>query len=105
MLTEPDLLPKGFDWASFPCEETEVLAGKDGFTLANLRRFKADVGRSRAARPQGMVDALTFARSYPRAAVSKGVRPRLLVLTHSSGGRTAVKLLEEFSAQSRHSQA
>lgn len=96
LLADPGMLSGPFDWASFPSEEAELLAGLDSLSVANLRKLKGDVERSRKVEPQGVMDALAFLRHYRAAALGNGDEPKLVVLSHSSGGRAAVKLLEHW---------
>lgn len=95
-LLEDPALTGGFDWASFPSEEAEVLAGMDSVSVDSIRRLRRDVAASRAGLPRGVVDAHAFVRAYLAAWPEGAPRPRLVVITHSSGGRAAVKCLEEW---------
>jgi hypothetical protein len=100
-LLEAPALTGGFDWASFPSEESDLLVGLDGITKENLGRLDEDIRRSRAGLPTGVVDATAWVRSY-LAAWPEGTRPpRLVVLAHSSGTRSAVKTLEELKGPTK----
>lgn len=94
VLEDPTLLPGGFDWAAFPSEEAEVLAGMDALTPSNIRGLLADIERSVDARPRATVAAGGFLARYLRRWPAEVPRPRLVVASHSSGGRSAVKFLE-----------
>lgn len=79
---------------SYPSEETELLDGNQGLTMDNLQKIASDIALSSAGVPRGIANALACTKSYLASAKKQKIKPKLIVLTHSSGGRTAVKFLE-----------
>lgn len=94
LLEQPELTGR-FDWASFPSEEAEVLAGLDSITPENIRRILKDAARSTAGLPLGVTASRDWVTTYLAAWPEDRPKPRVVVLAHSSGTRTAVKALEE----------
>lgn len=98
MLTgDPDLnkIAKQMTIANFPSEESELLADSSGLTIDNIKKIPKDFIRSSAGMPKGMHAAITCTKQYLKEAKKNAVKnPKIIVLSHSSGGRTAVKFNE-----------
>lgn len=90
-------LNQNVQWLSFPSEETELL--KDIDVLKNLDpgQLYRDVKLSRQGSSQGIESALEKIRNISLEAKKQGKNPRFVVMAHSSGGRSAVKFLDELS--------
>lgn len=92
LFQDPGLLAGNLDWFSFPSEEVEALADLEAL---GARDLPEQISRARRGAPRVLADAVRHTEAYLRAAVAMGAAPRLVVLGHSSGGRTAVKVLQE----------
>ncbi len=77
---------KFLDFAVFASEEAEVYAGGD-FSLGDVV--------SHPKKPRGISMALACVDKYLAEAKSLSLTPKIIVLTHSSGGRSAVKFSEK----------
>lgn len=84
---------------SYPSEESELLDGDQGLTMDNMKKIASDFVLSTAGVPRGMQNALACTESYLSSAKKQKIKPKLVVITHSSGGRTAVKFLEKLKEQ------
>ena len=95
LLRNPEVLPGGYLWAGFPSEEFEVLADdEDLLAPGTYVEMMRDAATSAAVVPRGQIEAVEFTRGFLTRAQAAGLAPRLVVVAHSSGGRTAVKFLE-----------
>lgn len=74
------------DFAVFASEEAEVYAGKD-FELSDIV--------SHPKNPKGISMATACVDKYLSEAKKLSITPKIIVLTHSSGGRSAVKFSEK----------
>jgi len=79
---------------SFPSEETELLARDDAFTLEYLKKIPSEYISSSNTLPKGILNALKCTVEYMASAKKKNIEPKIIVQSHSSGGRSAVKFLE-----------
>jgi hypothetical protein len=86
---------QNFDFAIFPSEESEIIANPENITLSSLKQVSEEVARSLSGSPIGIVNAVSCAKQYFKEARDLKINPKLIVLSHSSGGRSAVKFLEK----------
>jgi len=107
MISEPGLnqKAKNYDFAIFPSEESELIAAPEKISFSKLRDIASEVRDSKAGRPVGIGSALSCASNYFSKAKALGISPKLIVLSHSSGGRSAVKFLERLKAYVPHQKA
>lgn len=85
---------KGLQFVSFPSEESELLDGPNGLSMGNLKKIASDYSSSTAGAPKGIANAVKCTAKYLKTAKEKKLNPKLMILTHSSGGRSAVKFAE-----------
>lgn len=90
--SDPFLKTKGkaLDFAVFASEEAEIYAHPKNITLKSVITDKT---------PPGIESARACVAKYLEAARKLSIKPKIIVLTHSSGGRSAVKLAEQLKAQ------
>jgi hypothetical protein len=94
LVKDETLLNGNFDWYSFPSEESELLSGLDGISVKNLTKLILEIKNSILSKPRGIQNALYCTKKFFKGAADLDYKPALIVLTHSSGGRSAVKYLE-----------
>lgn len=97
MLTDPALneRAKHFDFASFPSEESEVIADPASVSWKKLLQVPKEIKRSYNNQPKGITHALECVKRYYKKAKELNIKPKLVVMSHSSGGRTSVKFMEQ----------
>ncbi len=84
-----------FDFASFPSEESEVIAEPGtNWSVDKVLSIKDEVSRSVNGTPRGISNAKACLDKYMKKAKELGIKPKVVVLSHSSGGRSAVKFHE-----------
>tara|TARA_R110000868_G_scaffold159516_1_gene388387 strand:+ start:4411 stop:5586 length:1176 start_codon:yes stop_codon:yes gene_type:complete len=81
---------KALNWVSFASEETEILG--DPGSLSSYTPTGSTIY------PRGVVLALSCLKAYRDSAKQKGITPKIIVQSHSSGARSAVKFLEVLKA-------
>ncbi|MEM6731781.1 MAG: hypothetical protein AAF658_09500 [Myxococcota bacterium] len=81
-------------WLSFPSEEVEVLASPDAWQDLGVSQLVRNIADSCDGTCEGIEQARDALRSIVAQAHAKGKRPHFVVVSHSSGGRAAVKFLE-----------
>jgi len=86
---------KDFDYAVFASEESEILADPQKISTSSFTELAKEMGKSVSGFPQGIKDALACAITYFKEAKSLNINPKLIVLSHSSGGRSSVKFHEK----------
>lgn len=94
---DPELnkIAKNMTIANFPSEESELLSDANAISLQNIKNIPAEMARSTNGMPKGMHAAITCTKQYLKEAKKNGIEnPKIIVLSHSSGGRTAVKFNE-----------
>lgn len=100
-LLENEALQAHSQWLSFPSEEIELLAGleavKDMSPSKVLDAIKQAKG-SYDGETAGINGALKAVEEIQAQARAQGKNPRFVIVTHSSGGRSAVKFLEKAKA-------
>lgn len=96
IMSEIALLKNGnhVDWYSFPSEEVEQLAGFDQISNFSLKQLHDSIKDSVASNPEGIKNARNCIISYMTKAKALGIEPKVIVVSHSSGGRSLVKFSE-----------
>jgi hypothetical protein len=97
MLVDPDLRKKAqhFDFAHFPSEESELIADPEKIGIQQIRRIPHEMRKSSAGVPIGIQSAIKCVAEYYTKAKALNIKPKLVIMSHSSGGRSAVKFLEQ----------
>ncbi|MEO1173823.1 MAG: hypothetical protein AAFX94_17505 [Myxococcota bacterium] len=82
-------------WFSFPSEELEFLASPDAYRDTSPHALAGEILRSSRGTSSGINSARAAVSAILAQAENRGVEPpRFVVVSHSSGGRSAVKFLE-----------
>lgn len=97
---DQSLLEGNFNWYSYPSEEAEVLAGLDSINAGNLMSLYEDIKNSVNSNPKGIQGALACTQKFIRGARELDYFPKVIVVTHSSGGRSVVKFAEHLKSKS-----
>lgn len=102
ILKENDLLEigKNLDYAVFPSEESELLANIKSLSFEKLKNILEEMKRSTSGYSVGITNALLCATQYLKEAKKLKIEPKLMIFTHSSGARSAVKFLEKLKLYS-----
>lgn len=87
-------LNKNVQWLSFPSEELEVLGDPKNLSNYSPRQIVKDVIGSTEGRTPGIEAALKAVKDISGQAHAQGKNPKFVLLSHSSGGRSAVKFAE-----------
>lgn len=82
------------DWYSFPSEEAEALAGVTDALTTNVVELYDDIKDSIASNPKGIQNARDCISRYVTIAKALGIKPKIIIASHSSGGRSLVKYAE-----------
>lgn len=97
LATDPELrsFSKDMTFANFPSEEAEVLDnGK--LSLTDLHTVPGEVSTFLFGEPKGILAAEACLKNYLKSASNRNIKnPKIIILSHSSGGRTAVKFAEK----------
>ncbi|MCA9779027.1 MAG: hypothetical protein KC800_20000, partial [Candidatus Eremiobacteraeota bacterium] len=83
---------------TFPSEELEVLADKDAWKEFGPIGFTRQVYDTAVDRPANVEAALLAVTEIRQQALEQGRSPKFVVLSHSSGGASAVKFSERLQA-------
>lgn len=94
-LLDDSELARHTQWLSFPSEEFEALASNDAYKDASLSQVLTEAVLSSEGETPGINHALTALREIQAQALAQGKNPQFAIVTHSSGGRSAVKFLEK----------
>jgi hypothetical protein len=86
------------DWYSFPSEESEALSDLEALKKYSFKQLLRDVTNSVNNSPLGIRNAVTCAINYTLVANYLGIKPKILVVTHSSGARSSVKFAEKIKS-------
>ena len=86
---------KNFDYASFASEESELIANPDKMKNYNSEKIIKEFQKSSSGIPKGIEAAHKCTKKYFKKAKLLGITPKLIVMSHSSGGRSVVKYLEQ----------
>jgi hypothetical protein len=79
---------------SFPSEEIEALESSDAWKDVRPTSLARQIKRSVSGRPRGVDAAVQAVRDIQAQAAEQGKDPIFVVVSHSSGGRSAVKFAE-----------
>jgi hypothetical protein len=85
---------RNVDWFSFPSEEVEQLAGLEKLKETSLKQLVDDVKNSVNSNPKGIQNARHCIKNYIKEAKALGITPKIVLTSHSSGGRSLVKFAE-----------
>jgi len=86
---------RSVDWYSFPSEESEILAGLDeAMDLKSWKGILGDAKKSIQSNPKGIQNARDCITQYLAKAKELKIKPKIVVTSHSSGGRSLVKFAE-----------
>ena len=88
------------DWFSFPSEELEQIGGKGLIEKDILFQVTNDVKNSVQMKPKGIQNALACIEKYQKAAEKMNIKPKVILMSHSSGGTALVKFSEHLKKQS-----
>ena len=94
IVRDPEL-NNGVQWLSFPSEEAEILSDKEAYKDLDPLRLIRDIKRSSSGTSQGIDAALRRVQEIAGAAKKQGKSPKFVLMSHSSGGRSAVKFAEK----------
>lgn len=92
-------LNSNIQWLSFPSEEAEILSDLEALKNPNVPELIRDIRRSRSGTSRGINSALARVREISNQAKAQGKNPRFVILSHSSGGRSAVKFVERLKSR------
>lgn len=97
LIINPELnqIGKNLNYANFASEESELLADIEYMNLKNLKNILHEINLSINNLPIGIQNALICTLQYFNQSKSLNINPKLIILSHSSGARTAVKYLEK----------
>lgn len=82
-------------WLSFPSEELEVLSDPEFTKNLSPKQLLDDTARTSLGTSPGIQAALSAVKDISQQAAEQGKSPKFVLLSHSSGGRSAVKFAEE----------
>ncbi len=82
------------DFATFPSEESEIIADPENIGMDQIMALSEEVDRSSAGLPKGVSHAVQCVSRYLRASKKLNIKPKIIILSHSSGARSAVKFHE-----------
>lgn len=83
------------DWYSFPSEEVEQLAGLEEIPRTSLRQLYNNIVDSVDSNPKGIQNAVSCIAKYIKKAKQIEIYPKIILISHSSGGRSLVKFAEK----------
>jgi len=82
-------------WLSFPSEELELLSDPELTKNLSPKQLLDDTARTSLGTGPGIQAALSAVKDISQQAAEQGKSPKFVLLSHSSGGRSAVKFAEE----------
>jgi len=82
------------DWYSFPSEEVEQLAGLEEFKNLSISQINDNIKDSVNSNPKGIQNARDCIKKYLSEARKLNIQPKIILTSHSSGGRSLVKFAE-----------
>jgi len=85
---------KDVDWYSFPSEEVEQLAGLEELKDISIKELYENIKDSVDSNPKGIKNARDCIMQYLSKAKLMGITPKIILTSHSSGGRSLVKFAE-----------
>lgn len=83
------------DWYSFPSEEVEQLAGLEEIPRMSLRQLYHNIIDSVDSNPKGIQNAVACITKYIGISRIMDIDPKIVLISHSSGGRSLVKFAEK----------
>jgi hypothetical protein len=86
------------DFATFASEESELFADFTNSSNYSPSQIANEAIESVANSPIGISNATNCIKTYFEASERLNISPKLIILSHSSGGRSVVKLLEKIKA-------
>ena len=90
-----------FNFAIYPSEESEIIADFDQMGFSDLKNLPPEMSRSNNGSPTGIQNALNCTKIYLAAMKKRGETPNIVIMSHSSGGRSVVKFLEKLKKTSK----
>lgn len=97
ILRDPEL-NENVQLLSFPSEEIEALSSSRAWKDIMPFELAHEAYRSAVDKPQNIQNAVQAVADIQRQASKRGLSPRYVVMTHSSGGTSAVKFAEKLRA-------
>jgi hypothetical protein len=94
IVKDPEL-NNNIQWLSFPSEEVELLSDAEAYKDIDALQLVGDIKRSTSGTSRGIDDAVARVTEIAREAQKQGKSPKFVLVTHSSGGRSAVKFAEK----------
>jgi hypothetical protein len=88
-------LNNNIQWLSFPSEEVEFLSDAEAYKDIDLPELVRDIRLSTSGTSRGIDYAIARVQEIAQQAKELAKNPKFVVLTHSSGGRSAVKFAEK----------
>ena len=86
---------KSFDFAIFPSEESEIIADPENININTISDIDDELEASTFGFPKGISNAKDCLLKYAQKSKELNIHPKFIILSHSSGGRSAVKFLEQ----------
>ena len=86
------------DWYSFPSEEVEQLAGLEKFRDLSITQLYDNISDSIDSNPKGIQNAYSCIYRYLSKAKALKIDPTIVLLSHSSGGRSLIKFAEKIKS-------
>jgi hypothetical protein len=101
-IKDPDLnkISKNFKYAIFASEEAEVLSDPGNLKNYSPAKILREFRSSTVGSTIGIQNALACSKKFYKRAKELKISPKLIVMSHSSGGRSAVKYLEKVKERS-----
>lgn len=88
-------LAADFDFATFASEESEFISDPSKLSDSSISPLIKEVSLSLSNSPIGITNAIKCVKKYYKKAKKLAINPKLIITSHSSGGRSAVKFLEK----------
>ncbi len=90
-----------YNFAIYPSEESEAIADYEKMGWAELKNIPSEMKKSYKGNPTGIKNALNCTKIYLEGMSKKGKTPKIILMSHSSGGRSVVKFLEKLKKISK----
>lgn len=85
-----------FDFATFPSEESELIANPENLSYEELKKIPYEISNSYNNTPRPIKAALNCTKQYIQKSDEVGYKDnKIIIITHSSGGRMVVKFLQQ----------
>jgi hypothetical protein len=82
------------DFVSFASEESEMIAEPEKLTKSHFKNLPKEILKSSLGVPTGITNATKCISTYLKKAKELKIKPKIIIMSHSSGGRSAVKFAE-----------